>query len=623
MTAKTPQATRTIAGATNLADFLGTAEEVSLEDRERIVDQALVLIEDVYVHLPLKRAMHAVDPIQRLKLLRHRLSRMSERRFHDELISIFTELRDLHTNYILPRPDQSKTAFLPFLVEEFVEDGRRRYLVSKTFAGFEHPDFKPGALLTYWNGVPIDRAVDLNADRQAGSNEDARHARGLEALTIRPLALSAPPDEEWVDVGYTDDSGEAKELRIEWRVFDPEPSPNGVDPTSTDPAARALGIDAKTEAIRRAKKYLFAPAAMKAEEAMSAYARGDVEAREADLADTSTMPDVFSFRAVDTPSGRFGYIRMWTFDVDDADAFVEEFVRIASLLPQEGLIIDVRGNGGGLITAGERLLQVLTPRPIDPERLHLINTPLTLRLATEVDWLSGWSDSIRQAVETGATYSAGFPLDPVEDYNRIGQQYQGPVVLITDALCYSTTDIFTAGFQDHVVGRILGTSGNTGAGGANVWALELLSQLLPKKDSPFGALPQGASFRVSIRRTTRVGDRSGVPVEDLGIVPDERHELTKNDLLSGNEDLIAHAGKMLADLPAYGLSAAADNGQITATTKGLSRIDAYVDGRPVLSLDVDEGENTFQLAATSGLLELRGFDGDTLAASRRLSLSSS
>jgi Peptidase family S41 len=263
---------------------------------------------------------------------------------------------------------------------------------------------------------------------------------------------------------------------------------------------------------------------------------------------------------------------------------------------------------------------VLTPRPIDPERLHLINTPLTLRLATEVDWLSGWADSIRQAVETGATYSAGFPLDPVEDYNRFGQQYQGPVVLITDALCYSTTDIFAAGFQDHTIGRILGTSGNTGAGGANVWALELLSQLLPEEGSPFGALPQGASFRVSIRRTTRVGERSGVPVEDLGIVPDERHELTKNDLLNSNEDLIAHAGKMLAGLPAYALSAEARDGRVTATTKGLSRIDAYVDGRPVLSLDVDDGENTFELAATSGLLELRGFDRDALAASRRLSL---
>ena len=27
--------------------------------------------------------------------------------------------------------------------------------------------------------------------------------------------------------------------------------------------------------------------------------------------------------------------------------------------------------------------------------------------------------------------------------------HQGPVVLVSDALCYSTTDIFVAGFQDN------------------------------------------------------------------------------------------------------------------------------------------------------------------------------
>ena len=30
--------------------------------------------------------------------------------------------------------------------------------------------FKPGVVVTSWSGVPIDRAVDLNAERQAGSN---------------------------------------------------------------------------------------------------------------------------------------------------------------------------------------------------------------------------------------------------------------------------------------------------------------------------------------------------------------------------------------------------------------------------------------------------------------------
>ena len=67
--------------------------------------------------------------------------------------------------------------------------------------------------------------------------------------------------------------------------------------------------------------------------------------------------------------------------------------------------------------------------------------------------------------------------------------------MVTDALCYSTTDIFAAGFQDHHIGPVLGTSGNTGAGGANVWTHELMREFLP--DGPFKALPRNAAMRVA------------------------------------------------------------------------------------------------------------------------------
>ena len=42
-----------------------------------IVEQALVLLEQNYVHLPLKMAMHAVNPVQRLRLLRTQLTRQT------------------------------------------------------------------------------------------------------------------------------------------------------------------------------------------------------------------------------------------------------------------------------------------------------------------------------------------------------------------------------------------------------------------------------------------------------------------------------------------------------------------------------------------------------------------
>ncbi len=102
-----------------IPDFLETIGELTAPERRTIVNQALTLFDDVYVHLPLKRAMHAVDPVQNLKLLRRRLGKLTERQFHSAMITIFKSVRDLHTNYILPAPYNEHTAFVPFLMEEF------------------------------------------------------------------------------------------------------------------------------------------------------------------------------------------------------------------------------------------------------------------------------------------------------------------------------------------------------------------------------------------------------------------------------------------------------------------------------------------------------------------------
>ena len=60
-----------------------------------------------YVHLPMKRAIHAIDPIQQLKLLRFHLAEWnadleSTIDFHRRMLSIFGSTRDLHTLYLLP-----------------------------------------------------------------------------------------------------------------------------------------------------------------------------------------------------------------------------------------------------------------------------------------------------------------------------------------------------------------------------------------------------------------------------------------------------------------------------------------------------------------------------------------
>lgn len=613
----------------DLPAFLSTAGQLTTAERKVIVQQALILIEQNYAHLPLKRAMHAVDPVQRLKLLLQMLDsapevlQPGEIEFHREMTDIFNSVRDLHTNYLLPAPFRGKAAFLPFMIEDYIENGKRRYLVSHVAPTVNHETFVKGVEVLYWNGVPIERAVLNHAQRYSGSNREARHARGVETLTSRALVVAPPPDEDWVIVGYRAGNGPMREIRFDWMVNPPLPAGHE-DETGDLAAAARWAFDLERDVVQRMRTSLFAPKAVAAKQsAMKKMAKG------AELGDLeSAFPTVFEARPVTTPSGTFGYIRIRAFYEDNVGVqeFVDEFIRLISALPKEGLIVDVRGNGGGIILCGELILQTLTPRNIEPEPCQFINTPLNLQICRQhnpgqLD-LGNWIESMQLALQTGSTFSAGFPISPPEDCNAIGQKYFGPVVLVTDALCYSTTDIFAAGFQDHHIGPVLGVDGNTGAGGANVWNHSLLAQALPGPASVYKPLPKQAGMRVSIRRTLRVGKRAGTPVEDLGVIPDVRHFTTRNDLLNGNVDMINAAARLLREGALRDLSVDVQVetpriSHVTASVRGMDRLDVYVDDRPVRTIDLTSAQATFTLAKRSGgpqKAEIRGFsDGELVA----------
>ena len=132
-----------------------------------------------------------------------------------------------------------------------------------------------------------------------------------------------------------------------------------------------------------------------------------------------------------------------------------------------------------------------------------------------------------------------------------------------------------------------GPAGRT-SGNSRIFA----SDILP--GSVYQPLPNGAGMRVAIRRTLRVGRRAGAPVEDLGVIPDERHDLTRNDLLKGNVDLINRAGKLLAAKPVRQFIATVHDSspaqaKLAFETEGMTRLDVYLGERPIQSLDLQDG----------------------------------
>lgn len=623
------QSVKETADPTLTADLLGESEDgLTSADRLRLVDQALVLLSENYVHLPLKESLYAINPVQKLRLLREELSGNladggfdGDLGFHRRLLEVFLSTRDLHTNYILPSPFREKTVFVPFLVEDYFDSedapNQRRFLVTKVAGGVSDSSFAVGVEITRWNGVNIERAVEINGERFAGSNREASRARGIETLTVRPLLRSLPPEEDFVLVEYRDSNGDLRETRFDWVVFSPDIGNMAALQQLDELTATAQGIDLEQAIVRWVKKILFAPEAV----ALSAkMARRHQPKRGQGL--QSLLPDTLEAKALDIDSSHYGYVRIRSFSVSDADQFVREFIRLAELLPQDGLIIDVRGNGGGLIPAGEQLLQILTPHPVEPTLFQMLVTRLNRQLVESLGFLAPWRNSMRQAVQTGASYSQGFPITQPDKANEIGQRYYGPVVLITDALCYSTTDIFAAGFQDHGIGTIIGIDNNTGAGGANVWSHDLLADFLDGDPlTPYLKLPSNSGMRVSIRRTIRVGESNGTVLEDFGVVPDILHPMTRDDLLEGNTDLLAKAADVLANQPSRLLRATLteqDNSQssLSIDSKGLDRIDIFSGTRPLGSIDVAEGTTEVTLEDSNfDALKLLGYNNDQLVAS--------
>ncbi|WP_418027901.1 S41 family peptidase [Paenibacillus sp. JJ1722] len=537
-----------IEGAITLANFNETFNELTLEERRKVVDQAIVMIESIYVHLPQKKAIYAIDPVQNLKNLRRQLHVLTEREFHSEMIKIFKQLRDRHTNYFLPAPYNKFSAFLPFLMKEYYDaDNERHYIVTDLTDGVNHETFVIGVEITDWNGVPIDQAVALNAEREDGSNKAARHVRGLDAMTVRPMLKFLPPDEHWVIIGYRSNNQNYK-IQIPWQVkeFIPDVC---INPPVTEQFVADYGIDLTLDLTNSIRKTLFARNTTELIKKTADY-KNNTNNKESEVffKSNSRYPCTFQFRTIETSQGELGYLRIWSFMDPEPEPFLYEVIRILELLPQKGLIIDVRRNGGGYISNGERMLQLFSSNRVDAERMHFINKEITLAIANS-DFNDGnynkWAKSIELSTVTGSVYSLGLPLESPDLTNSIGRRYKGDTVLITDASCYSTTDIFIAGFQDNNIGKILGVDDNTGAGGASVVTHEHLKDILFKSDFPLQKLPNDIKMRVALLQSRRVGDNTGLPLEDLGTQPDVIHRMTRDDVLHDNRDLIAAAAKLL------------------------------------------------------------------------------
>ena len=213
-------------------------------------------------------------------------------------------------------------------------------------------------------------------------------------MTLRATAMSPPPDEDWVDLRYSVD-GSVFETRIPWRVFDSiddfKKAISGggghraggrrsacFAPGRPGPAHRA-GPGRQEEDVRARRRRGRAPDGSGRGAHQSPPALSRQRGRRSRPA-RSRRPTARSGTCASSPSAWSSTTRT---SVDDFDEFFAEVRQVLSLMPKEGLILDVRANGGGYVYVAEALLQDLTPRRIQPEPTQFINTPVTAAAVRE------------------------------------------------------------------------------------------------------------------------------------------------------------------------------------------------------------------------------------------------
>jgi hypothetical protein len=390
---------------------------LSGKERVAVAEQALMLMEELYVHRDLKMANHGteIDPLPQLRKLVAEAGALSS---FDLLVSIekvFLSQRDLHLSLTFPYPRAGLKALLPFDLKLINGDD----LAIKSVRKHVVKELDVGDTIILYNGrSPWEQINDFKTLGIAG-NEDAALSRAISHLTTINLGHFPPPKDDGVQLTIRHRSGSISSIYVPWM------------------------LESEYDNINSYKK------------------RGGVD----DSIDLSWFTN---------HRGTFGLLRIRNFEPIDFSSTDEIFQDLKNRLIYinkftKGLIIDLRDNSGGIW--GDRLVQLFSPIPVAPQTERIRASRLNLRFLEAYakrslphDHILDYLPYLREALSEGTRYTQAIPINSSEFLNDVGRVYYQPVAIITNANCYSYCDYFITSMQDHKAAIVWGENGCIQAG---------------------------------------------------------------------------------------------------------------------------------------------------------------
>lgn len=510
--------------------------ELTPEQKRLTVEQAQIYIKDLYVHRFVKMDFYPghEDPVPVIESIVQNVDNMTSEDVILALYYLFTAQRDLHMNYYLPAPYRNYTSFLPLTFTRAVGHGNYFQVRINSVNPELFEEYAPGERIPevgdeviFYNGRPVTEVVRSFYSTSMGANEFGGFNRSMDMLNYLRHARYLLPESDYVTMvirpyrGSRHDAarGRLYETTIPWLTRWTEP---GVRyemreiPTIKPPKYDEAVDDYQLEYNKFLKEYNLEPA--------SAYPENPSNDSEV------------TWGIIPKNYGDFGYIRLYSFAPDNINFCLNEIRRllIEELADTDGLIFDVRNNGGGYITLADQLSQLFIPTEAEVLQSRLLNTEMNYRFFNETAYGESnphWRQVINDAQGTGRTYTDTSYFTTDEKANLLGQAYYKPVVVLNNARSYSSTDMFSCSIQDNKGAVMFGEDPRTGGGGANVISTSFLNWYLPEV---FKIQPAGSYFRVAWRQNIRFGDHEGELVEDYGCEADRDVSKTPYDVATGD-----------------------------------------------------------------------------------------
>lgn len=517
-----------------------TFPRYTIEQKNIVLDQVRLILGEIFVHreLKLKDFGAASDPLPLIDEIGKHVDTISDMDFHKKIGEIFVKQKDFHTGYTFPKPYACYRTLIPISLKEVTDYTGNKVIAVAGVSSDEnimkimpHPfQIEKGDVVLFYNGIPIRQAIQQAASRSRGANSAAvlRHSANL--LTYISQASEVVPENDVTTLVLRNRLGKTYTATLPWVSRVNQDCLKPQDPAN-NVAGKFSAISLGANEYQNEFNKLFRKK------------KSHIKSMPGNDQVKDTAEPILKYSFIDNEYGTFGYLSLESFVPEklSVEGVVLEVKRL--LLNQfanvDGLIIDLRDNGGGQITLADSLVQLFTAKNPVPINFKLKNSPANIFYMEKNAPNNPFTMSLKEAARTGATYTDLFPITPAstEEANKIGQSFFKPVAILTNSSCYSSCDMFTAQMQDHGAAIIFGEDANTGAGGANNYNLKGIYNDLPKGDKgPFKQLPGGQTIGFAFRQTVRVGTHAGSLIEDVGVIADTLATPNISDLYNNSED---------------------------------------------------------------------------------------